>query len=257
MKPSQQMMLDDGLPAGCFVNDADRAAAWKGRRLTRVTGGTTRRQEDPDVAAFRKEKEAAERAAHRLELANRKAERREARRIRERQAVSATRTEGERMTKLGSPPKPGDIEKLVANASARKTSTTTAPAPAAPTKPEPNKETIMAKKTNAKIKKAGKKAPAKKAAPAASAAPGKAGGKTRASKPAPKEAAPAGAAKAVRPGSKLEAVVALLKRSEGCTVAEVLKATGWPSVSMPQQARAAGLTLRKEKQDGATRYWAA
>ena len=54
------------------------------------------------------------------------------------------------------------------------------------------------------------------------------------------------AAGGVRPGSKLETIVGLLKRPEGCTTAEVLKATGWPSVSMPQQARAAGLKLSKE-----------
>lgn len=50
----------------------------------------------------------------------------------------------------------------------------------------------------------------------------------------------------VRPGSKLETIVSMLRRKEGCTAAEVLKATGWPSVSMPQQARAAGLKLSKE-----------
>lgn len=61
----------------------------------------------------------------------------------------------------------------------------------------------------------------------------------------------------VRPGSKLETVVKLLKRTEGCTTADVLKATGWPSVSMPQQAKAAGLTLKKEKDGTVTRYRAA
>lgn len=62
----------------------------------------------------------------------------------------------------------------------------------------------------------------------------------------------------VRAGSKLAIVVDLLKRPEGCTGAEVLAATGWPSVSMPQQAKAAGLTLSKEKNKGEpTRYRAA
>jgi hypothetical protein len=65
--------------------------------------------------------------------------------------------------------------------------------------------------------------------------------------------APAG----VRPGSKLETIVGLLKRKDGCTAADVLKATGWPSVSMPQQARAAGLHLKTEKEGRSTRYWAA
>ena len=61
----------------------------------------------------------------------------------------------------------------------------------------------------------------------------------------------------VRAGSKLELIVGLLKRPDGCTTADVLKATGWPAVSMPQQARSAGLTLKKEKVDGVTRYSAA
>ena len=52
--------------------------------------------------------------------------------------------------------------------------------------------------------------------------------------------------KQVREGSKLAIIVGLLTRPEGCTVAEVLEATEWPSVSMPQQAKAAGLTLVKE-----------
>jgi membrane protein involved in colicin uptake len=92
-------------------------------------------------------------------------------------------------------------------------------------------------------KKATKKAVAKKAATAKARTPA-----------APK--ATAGAPKGVRPGSKLEIVVGLLTRKEGCTSAEVLAATAWPAVSMPQQAKAAGLTLRKEKEKGQpTRYF--
>jgi hypothetical protein len=61
---------------------------------------------------------------------------------------------------------------------------------------------------------------------------------------------------AVRAGSKVHLVAGLLTRKEGCTNEEVLKATGWPSVSMPQQAKAAGLSLRKEKEKGKpTRYF--
>lgn len=67
----------------------------------------------------------------------------------------------------------------------------------------------------------------------------------------------AAAAAGVRPGSKLETIVSMLQRKEGCTAADVLKATGWPSVSMPQQARAAGLTLKTEKEGRVTRYRAA
>ena len=58
----------------------------------------------------------------------------------------------------------------------------------------------------------------------------------------------------VRAGSKLEAIVGLLKRPEGCTTKDVLDVTGWPSVSMPQQAKAAGLALQKAKDGNVTRY---
>lgn len=60
-----------------------------------------------------------------------------------------------------------------------------------------------------------------------------------------------------RPGSKLAKIATMLKRPSGCTAAEVMKACDWPSVSMPQQAKAAGIRLKKEKVDGVTRYRAA
>ena len=60
----------------------------------------------------------------------------------------------------------------------------------------------------------------------------------------------------VRPGSKLEIIVGLLKRKEGCTTADVLAACHWPAVSMPQQAKAAGLKLRKQKDGKVSRYFA-
>lgn len=60
-----------------------------------------------------------------------------------------------------------------------------------------------------------------------------------------------------RPGTKLAKIVGMLKRPTGCTAAEVMKACKWPSVSMPQQAKAAGLRLKKEKVHGVTRYRAA
>lgn len=58
-------------------------------------------------------------------------------------------------------------------------------------------------------------------------------------------------------GSNKTGIVAdLLKRKDGCTSAEVLKATSWPAVSMPAMAKAAGLKLRKEKVKGEpTRYF--
>ncbi len=71
---------------------------------------------------------------------------------------------------------------------------------------------------------------------------------------APKKSAPAKNGK--EGGSKTEIVAALLRRPEGCTTADVLKATGWPAVSMPAMAKAAGLTLRKEKNKGSpTQYF--
>jgi Protein of unknown function (DUF3489) len=54
--------------------------------------------------------------------------------------------------------------------------------------------------------------------------------------------------------TKTQMILDLLKRKQGCTTADVLKATGWPSVSMPNQARMAGVKLKKEKVDGVTRY---
>lgn len=57
--------------------------------------------------------------------------------------------------------------------------------------------------------------------------------------------------------SKREIVAALLTRAEGCTTADILEATGWPAVSVPQQARSSGLELRSQKMPGQpTRYWA-
>ncbi len=63
------------------------------------------------------------------------------------------------------------------------------------------------------------------------------------------------AAGAVRAGSKLEIISQLLTRKEGCTTAEVLKATGWRQVSIPPSAARAGLKLRKEKDGSVTRYF--
>lgn len=105
-------------------------------------------------------------------------------------------------------------------------------------------ETVMSKK---KAKKpARKKAAARKKAPVRKAA----------SKKVAKNGKPSSGG--VREGSKRETVVGLLKRSGGCTRADVLAATGWPSVSLPSIAKASGLTLRKEKSEGQqTRYWGA
>lgn len=57
-------------------------------------------------------------------------------------------------------------------------------------------------------------------------------------------------------GSKTGVVAELLKRKSGCTNADILGATGWPTVSVPQMAKAAGLKLRKVKEKGEpTRYY--
>jgi hypothetical protein len=57
--------------------------------------------------------------------------------------------------------------------------------------------------------------------------------------------------------SKTQIVARLLQRPEGCTTADALAATGWPAISMPAQAKASGLTLKKEKDGKVTRYRAA
>lgn len=66
-----------------------------------------------------------------------------------------------------------------------------------------------------------------------------------------------GKGRQVRKGSKLEAIVGLLKRPGGCTRQEVMDKVEWPSVSLNQQAAAAGLTLKVSKVDGVKRYSAA
>ncbi len=81
----------------------------------------------------------------------------------------------------------------------------------------------------------------------------------KAAKPATaKKAKTSGTTKTPRGESKTGIVAALLKRKSGCTCAEVLAATEWPTVSMPAMAKAAGLSLRKEKTKGeVTRYYGA
>lgn len=63
---------------------------------------------------------------------------------------------------------------------------------------------------------------------------------------------PAGKKVAAKPrgDSKTQKVGVLLKRAGGCTRADILKATGWPAVSVQQMAKTCGLKLRKEKEPG-------
>jgi Protein of unknown function (DUF3489) len=123
------------------------------------------------------------------------------------------------------------------------------------TKQMTNSNDTPAIETPAKAPKAPKAKPAPKAAKAAKAKPT---AKAAAAKPAPKAAkAPAVKADAKPAKSKVDIIAALLTREGGCTGADILKATGWPSVSVPQQAKAAGLTLHKSKKPGEpTRYTA-
>jgi uncharacterized protein DUF3489 len=58
-----------------------------------------------------------------------------------------------------------------------------------------------------------------------------------------------------RAGNKSAKVVQFLTRPEGCTNKEVLKALGWPTISMPAMAKAQGLKLRKEKTEDGLRYY--
>lgn len=109
---------------------------------------------------------------------------------------------------------------------------TASPAPAE----AETEETVMRTAKSSKTKAKGKARTAVK-------------GKTKAKGSAP--------AKGIRPGSKLETIVGLLKRPEGCTTQDALKATGWPTLSFNQQAKAAGITLKKKKEGRVTRYWAA
>lgn len=53
----------------------------------------------------------------------------------------------------------------------------------------------------------------------------------------------------------VEKIAALLLRPDGCTRQEILDLTGWSSVSVQQQARAAGIGLRIEGGRGNMRYY--
>lgn len=54
--------------------------------------------------------------------------------------------------------------------------------------------------------------------------------------------------------AKSELIAALIRRTNGCTREEVLKLTGWASVSMQAQAKAAGIKLRIDKATRPFRY---
>lgn len=62
---------------------------------------------------------------------------------------------------------------------------------------------------------------------------------------------------AARPGTKTHMAGEMMMRSGGASGPEVLRATGWPSVSMPAQARACGLAVRTVRRGREVRYYAA
>ncbi len=70
-----------------------------------------------------------------------------------------------------------------------------------------------------------------------------------------KTATKTGKKRGAKGNSKTAMVGQLLLRKEGCTTADILAATKWPSVSVPAQAKAVGLGLRKEKDGKITRYF--
>lgn len=55
--------------------------------------------------------------------------------------------------------------------------------------------------------------------------------------------------------TKNDLIADLLLRPEGCTNADAMAISGWPSVSMPYQAKVSGLVLTKKKEGTITRYW--
>lgn len=59
-----------------------------------------------------------------------------------------------------------------------------------------------------------------------------------------------------RPGSKAHAIGEMLLRPEGVTHREVLAATGWPSVSIPQKAKDCGIEFTTHRTGREVRYYA-
>ncbi len=102
-----------------------------------------------------------------------------------------------------------------------------------------------AKKSTAKAKTA---KPAKAAKPTEKAA--------KAAKAKPTTKAKSGNGAGPRKGSLTAKVAEMLQAKKGCTRADILGATGWPSVSVQQLAANAGLKLRKVKEGRIFRYHA-
>jgi len=95
------------------------------------------------------------------------------------------------------------------------------------------------------------KAPQKPKAPPKAKAPQKPKGAPKAKAPQ-KAKAPAKKPTTSRANGKTKTAIVgeLLRRKSGCTMAEVLAATGWPTCTIPGKAKALGLKLRIEKRQG-------
>lgn len=233
----------------------ERKGAWKGKRLRWTRDMAFDRPvivEDPATAKLRKQVEAAERAK-----AERKAkERSDAQRLERRRTSILKQEVAMAHSTIG--PKEAQLRNLRNQKPVRIVKITTIEKPAPIIEAQPQ-ETTMSKTTSTAKKTAAKKAPkltAAKIADRMNAKAPKRAVKAKVPKAAKTARDPAGT-KTIRPGSKLEIVVGLLTRKEGCTTAEALAATDWPAISFNQQAKAAGITLRKVKEGKVTRYYAA
>lgn len=67
--------------------------------------------------------------------------------------------------------------------------------------------------------------------------------------------APVVRAQGAAPKAGKAALIGEMLLKGGVTAKEFCEAIGWPSISVPAQAKMVGLTLRKEKVDGVTKYW--
>jgi hypothetical protein len=160
---------------------------------------------------------------------------REAKKEKERTAKAKAKTRKEslmakRKTTAAMPPAPPEGSEPAAPVDAASTKIAAPPAP--PGEAAASEESEMTTRT-----RRGKSAGSKKSAAASSSA--------RKPKSAP----------AVDGKSKVEVIGGLLRRDGGCTAKDVMEATGWPSVSMPAQAKALGVKMKQKKEGRVTRYW--
>lgn len=235
MTPHHAIMIADGCPAALLISQKTRAAAWERTppRPVRTFIPASSPIDSAAAAIFRKA-DAEERTALRMRQ----------------DMIKTTAKKAKTPKEPAMAKKPKRNPKLPATHPANRGKTVTSRLKTTPPKAAaPLKKPVPARKPRSSVK--GKDPSAELAAMTAAAI-------GHAPINAPKPAKAKGVAvKAVRPESKLAIVVGLLTRKQGCTTAEILKATEWPAVSVPQQARAAGLTLRQEKEGKVTRYWGA